>query len=88
MHARLGELGVGWQRLACGEDEEPLVPWLAEPVFEGLLELEWPIEGFEPLSFVLARLLEPLAVRLELADRGAVAIRTALHLPTGRCTCG
>jgi hypothetical protein len=80
VHARLGELGVSWQRLASGQDEEPLVPWLAEPVFEDLLELEWPIEGFEPLSFVLARLLEPLAVRLERADRGAVAIRTALHL--------
>lgn len=80
VHARLGELGVSWQRLASGEDEEPLVPWLAEPVFEDVLELEWPIEGFEPLSFVLARLLEPLAVRLERADRGAVAIRTALHL--------
>jgi len=49
-------------------------------VFEELVELEWPIEGFEPLSFVLARLLEPLSTRLELADRGAVAIRTALHL--------
>ncbi|HTM33476.1 MAG TPA: hypothetical protein VL263_19315 [Vicinamibacterales bacterium] len=80
VHARLGELGASWQRLACGEDDEPLVPWLAEPVFEELVELEWPIEGFEPLSFVLARLLEPLSTRLELADRGAVAIRTALHL--------
>jgi hypothetical protein len=80
VHARLGELGVSWQRLACGEDDEPLVPWLAEPIFEEMLELEWPIEGFEPLSFVLARLLEPLSARLERADRGAVAIRTALRL--------
>jgi hypothetical protein len=80
VHARLGEIGVSWQRLASGEDDEPLVPWLAEPIFEELLELEWPIEGFEPLSFVLARLLEPLSARLERADRGAVAIRTALHL--------
>jgi protein ImuB len=80
VHARLGDLGVSWQRLACGTDEEPLVPWLADPVFEELLELEWPIEGFEPLSFVLARVLEPLSARLERADRGAVAIRTALHL--------
>jgi hypothetical protein len=80
VHARLGDLGVSWQRLACGEDDEPLVPWLAEPVFEELIELEWPIEGFEPLSFVLARVLEPLSARLEHADRGAVAIRTALHL--------
>ena len=64
VHARLGELGGSWQRLASGEDDAPLVPWLAEPVFEELVELEWPIEGFEPLSFVLARLLEPLSARL------------------------
>ena len=82
VHERLGELGVSWQRLAAGEDEAPLVPWLAEPVFEETLDLEWPVEGFEPLSFVLARLFEPLAARLERADRGAVAIRTALHLTT------
>ena len=71
VHERLGELGVSWQRLAAGEDEAPLVPWLAEPVFEETLDLEWPVEGFEPLSFVLARLFEPLAARLELADRGS-----------------
>jgi protein ImuB len=82
VHERLGELGVSWQRLARGEDDAPLVRWLAEPVFEETLDLEWPVEGFEPLSFVLARLFEPLAARLELADRGAVAIRTALHLTT------
>lgn len=82
VHERLGEIGVDWQRLARGEDDGPLVPWLAEPVFESTLELEWPIEGFEPLSFVLARLFEPLAGQLERADRGATAIRTALHLTT------
>jgi len=82
VHARLGEMGVSWQCLAAGEDEEPLVPWVAEPVFEETLALEWPVEGFEPLSFVLARLFDPLAAALERADRGAVSIRTALHLTT------
>jgi protein ImuB len=82
VHARLGDVGVSWQRLASGEDDEPLVPWVAEPVFEETLELEWPVEGFEPLSFVLARVFEPLAAALERADRGAVSIRTALHLTT------
>jgi protein ImuB len=80
LHARLGELGLLWHRLARGEDEEPLVPWLAEPVFGERLALEWPVEGFEPLSFVLARVLEPLSGRLARADRGAMAIRTALQL--------
>jgi protein ImuB len=82
VHQRLGDLGVSWQRLAAGEDTVPLVPWMAEPVFEEMLELEWPIDGLEPLSFVLARLFEPLGVRLERADRGAVVIRTSLRLTT------
>ncbi len=82
VHQRLGDLGVSWQRLAAGEDTVPLVPWMAEPVFEEMLELEWPIDGLEPLSFVLARLFEPLGARLERADRGAVVIRTSLRLTT------
>jgi hypothetical protein len=57
-----------------------MVPWVDEVPFEAALELEWPIEGLEPLSFVLARLLEPLSERLERADRGAAAIYTSLRL--------
>ena len=57
-----------------------MVPWVDEVPFEAALELEWPIEGLEPLSFVLARLLEPLAERLERADRGAAVIYTSLRL--------
>jgi protein ImuB len=56
------------------------VPWVDEVPFEAALELEWPIEGLEPLSFVLARLLEPLAERLERADRGAAVLYTSLRL--------
>ncbi|MBM3781640.1 MAG: hypothetical protein FJW29_08200 [Acidobacteria bacterium] len=82
VRTRLGDVGVAWQRLARGLDEAPLVPRVAAPVFERALELEWPIEGREPLSFVLARLLDPLALELERADRGAVCVRTALHLTT------
>jgi protein ImuB len=55
-------------------------PWVDEVPFEAALELEWPIEGLEPLSFVLARLLEPLAERLERADRGAAVLYTSLRL--------
>ena len=46
------------------------------------MELEWPIDGLEPLSFVLARLLEPLSTALEQADRGASAIVLSLTLTT------
>jgi hypothetical protein len=46
------------------------------------MELEWPIEGAEPLSFVLTRLLEPLSTRLERRDRGAAALHVHLRLVT------
>ncbi len=81
---RLGDRGLQWQALARGVDARPLVPWVDEVPFEAALELEWPIEGLEPLSFVLARLFEPLSERLELADRGAAVIYTSLRLTTKR----
>lgn len=80
IHERLGERGTAWQSLARGRDARPMVPWVDDVPFEAALELEWPIEGLEPLSFVLARLLEPLADRLERADRGAAVLYTSLRL--------
>jgi protein ImuB len=80
IHERFGERGAYWQSLARGIDARPMVPWVDEVPFEAALELEWPIEGLEPLSFVLARLLEPLSERLERADRGAAVIYTSLRL--------
>jgi protein ImuB len=80
IHERFGERGARWQALARGVDARPMVPWVDEVPFEAALELEWPIEGLEPLSFVLARLLEPLADRLERADRGAAVLYTSLRL--------
>jgi protein ImuB len=80
--ARLGQDGVDWQRLARGEDPRPLVPSVPEERFEQALDLEWPIEGLEPLSFVLARLMEPLAWHLERRDRGAAVLHVRLHLVT------
>ncbi len=82
VYERLGAKGVAWQRLSRGEDQGPLVPCVPEEPFEGTLELEWPIEGLEPLSFVLARLFEPLSERLERADRGAAILHTHLRLTT------
>ena len=80
VHARLGEEGVLLHMAACGEDALPLVPAGAVPEFLERIVLEWPIEGLEPLSFVLARLLDALSVSLERADRGAVTVTTRLKL--------
>ncbi len=79
---RLGQQGIWWQRVARGEDAGPLVPTPDEERFEDTLELEWPIEGLEPLSFVLGRLLEPLCQRLERRDRGAAVLHVRLRLVT------
>ncbi len=80
--ARLGLPGIEWQRLARGEDARPLVPAVPEERFEQSLELEWPIEGLEPLSFVLGRLFEPLSAHLERRDRGAAVLHVRLRLVT------
>jgi protein ImuB len=74
--ARLGQSGVGLQRLARGEDTGPLVPLVPEETFEAHLDLEWPIEGLEPLSFVLGRLLDPVCAHLERRGRAAAVLTT------------
>ena len=56
------------------------MPSLPEERFEQALDLEWPIEGLEPLSFVLARLMDPLSAHLERRDRGAAVLHVRLHL--------
>ncbi len=82
LHARLGPLGVRLHQAASGEDATPLVPIEEPHRFINRLDLEWPIEGLEPLSFVLARQCEVLSASLERADRGAVSVTTRLRLVT------
>jgi hypothetical protein len=86
LSARLGQDGPRWQRIARGEDVGPLVPSGIEERFEAHLDLEWPIEGLEPLSFVLGRLLEPIAAHLERRDRAAAVLVVELRL-VSRETC-
>ena len=77
---RMGQEGLALQQLARGLDSAPLVPDPGVPRFVQSMELEWPIDALEPLSFVLARLLDPLSASLERADRGAAALRLDLRL--------
>ena len=72
---RMGQEGLALQQLARGVDRAPLVPDPGVPRFMQSMELEWPIDALEPLSFVFARLLDPLSSALERADRGAAALR-------------
>ena len=80
--ARFGSPARLWQAIARGDDVRPLVPTRAEERFDSTIELEWPIEGLEPLSFVLTRLIEPLSTRLERRDRGATVLHVLLGLVT------
>jgi protein ImuB len=82
VRTRLGESGVRIHQAASGRDAAPLVPAGDPTRFLERLELEWPIEGLEPLSFVLARLCDALSASLERADRGAVTVTTRLWLVT------
>ncbi len=82
IRARLGFAGVRLHQAAGGEDAAPLVPDGEPPAFLERIELEWPIDGLEQLSFVLARACDALSTRLERADRGAVSIETRLGLVT------
>ena len=80
---RLGAAGPRLQRLACGEDEAPLVPTKAPESFATTLELEWPIDGLEPLSFLLARVLQPLCENLTGRGCKAAALEIELRLEDG-----
>jgi protein ImuB len=82
VRARLGAMGMRWHQAACGEELAPLVPSPEPPRFVERLELEWPVDNLEALSFVLARLCDDLSASLERADRGAVIVATRLGLVT------
>jgi protein ImuB len=80
LSGRIGQEGLALQQLARAVDRQPLVPDPEVPRFMESIELEWPIDALEPLSFVLARLLDPLSSAMERADRGAAALRLDLRL--------
>ncbi len=77
---RIGQEGLRWQRVARGEDLEPLVSMPPEAPIEETLDLDWPVDGLEPLSFLLPRLLEPICERLERLDQAAVRLDLSFRL--------
>ncbi|HSK08033.1 MAG TPA: hypothetical protein VK911_00535 [Vicinamibacterales bacterium] len=80
LSARLGQAGLVWQHLARGEDLQPLIARPPEAPIEEVLDLDWPVEGLEPLSFVLARVLDPIAQRLDQRDEAAVLLLMTFRL--------
>jgi protein ImuB len=80
---RFGPEGPRLLRLARGEDEGVFVPALLPASFETTLELEWPVEGLEPLAFLLGRVLEPLFADLAARGRKAASLALTLGLVDG-----
>src|SRR5689334_5404399 len=75
---RLGPEGLRLRELARGEAERKLVP-LEDPLrFEDEIELDYTLEVLEPLTFLLARLVNGLAMRL--ATRGLATDELRLRL--------
>jgi protein ImuB len=78
--ARLGDEGVELWRLARGEGGRQLRPLVSPLEFEEAMELDYPVELLEPLSFVLARLLNEICARLGARSLATNEIRLWLTL--------
>ena len=77
---RLGQEGVKLQQLAAGRTDRHLKLIQPAPVFESSLELEYPIAELEPLSFILARLLNQLCASLNAYSLATNELRLSLTL--------
>jgi len=78
--ARLGDEGVYLQSLARGEGRRQLRPIEDALRFEEVMELEYPVELLEPLSFILGRLLNEVCRRLGARSLATNEIRLRLTL--------
>ena len=77
---RLGAQGLRLRELARGEAERKLLP-IEDPLcFEDEIELEYPVELLEPLAFLLARLINGLALRLATRALATNELRLRLRL--------
>jgi protein ImuB len=81
---RLGPEAARLRRLARGEDDAPLTPKPLPEAFDSTLELEWPVDGLEPLAFLLGRVLESLCDRLRGRGRRAAGMTLELRLVDGK----
>jgi len=78
--ARIGDEGINLQRLSRGEGYRQLRP-IVDPIeFEEEWEFDDPVELIEPLSFILARLLNGVCGRLEARSLATNEIRLRLTL--------
>jgi len=80
---RLGQEGVKLQTLASGKTFRHLKLPQPTPIFENSIELDYPIAELEPLSFILARLLNQICANLTAYALATNALHVNLKLETG-----
>jgi protein ImuB len=80
---RFGPDGPRLLRLSRGEDEGLFVPAPLPERFEMTLELDWSVEGTEPLAFLLGRVLDPLCASLRTRGQKAASLTLDLGLVDG-----
>ena len=80
---RLGQAGVRLQQLASGKTDRHLKLIQPAPVFENSIELEHPLAELEPLSFILARLLNQLCAKLNAYALATNELQVQMKLENG-----
>jgi protein ImuB len=80
---RLGQTGVRLQQLARGKADRHLKLIQPAPVFENSIELEHPLSELEPLSFILARLLNQLCAKLNAYALATNELQVQMKLENG-----
>jgi protein ImuB len=78
--ARLGPAATRFQRLAHGEDLEPLQAESPERRFEAAIDLEYALDSLEPLSFILSGLIAPLCEEMRSRDLAAESVEVEFRL--------
>ena len=80
---RLGQEGVKLQTLASGKTNRHLKLPQPAPVFKNSIELDYPIAELEPLSFILARLLNQICASLNAYALATNVIQVKMKLEQG-----
>ena len=78
--SRLGQEGARLHKLASGESVRPLVPRVEPLRFEESMDLDSSLESLESLTFVLARLLDRLCLRLQTRGMATHELELTLEL--------
>lgn len=81
---RLGQDGLKLKELAAGKTDRHLKLQPAPSVFHNSIELEYPIAELEPLSFVLARLLNEICASLNADALATNSIQVELKLENAK----